>query len=89
MRVGGLLQGRLSRLGIGPPYRWIAGMEGMRGRPLLIAGQGPTFPKPGAAADIVERDGAFSGKNEEANAALESFFAAVFGNHHMVYRRGS
>ena len=76
----------LGRLDIAAPYRWIAGMEGVRGRSLRIPGQGlgPMPPASQAASNVIEVQGTFSGIDADAKHSLEPFFRQVFGNHHLI-----
>ena len=74
----------LGNLGVPGPYTWIAGMEGIRGRPLLIANRPPTFPRPVAASPVVEETGTYSGLEHDAAKALEPFFEKVYDNHHLT-----
>ena len=67
--------GVLARLGIAGPYKWIAGLEGVRGRQIT---QENSFGVHHCAADLIEADGTFSGESADANAALEPFFAKVY-----------
>jgi hypothetical protein len=67
----------LERFGIGGPFRWVAGMQGVGGRMLPIPNDsfGRTYGP--CALDIIEREGTFSiGGNP--SEALEPFFDAVF-----------
>ena len=71
--------GVLGRLGIDGPYSWIAGMEGAYGRSLIL--QGGTRRLSGdhhCATDVIEVQGKFSGKYEDAEEALAPFFQTVF-----------
>lgn len=77
----------LRRLGIEGPYRWIAGMDGVRGRRLSIAGRGATFPTATWNNNVVTSSGGFSGAEDEAVEALEPFFVKVFDNAHLTRQR--
>jgi len=61
-------------LKVPPPYRWVVGVEGVKGRSLPgnnYGVRGPCF------ADLIERRGTFK-PGDNAAAALEPFFATVF-----------
>ncbi len=77
----------LGRLGIAGPYRWKAGLDGIRGRVLQPVGRSYVFPPPASVANSVERQGDFLGKPEDAAQALEPFFAAVFDLGHLTRPR--
>ena len=72
----------MSRLGIDPPYRWIAGMTEMRGRKLFVPappGQMSAFPGPQGTClkDDVVVDGTYR-PDQTARQALQPFFTEVF-----------
>jgi hypothetical protein len=70
----------LGGLGLAPPYRWIAGLEGVKGRRLQIPppqrqmqiGLGPE-----CLSDTIFEEGTYDG-TEIATGALTSFFTAIF-----------
>lgn len=68
----------LERLGVSGPYRWKAGISGMNGRMLQLVGKHPTFPPPECLVEHVVDEGDFSGRTEDAAAAIEPFVARVF-----------
>lgn len=63
----------LQQLGLKPPFRWIAGVEGVKGRGLLV-GSDVTGA---CATDIVEVDG-FHTPDERAGISLQPFFEKIF-----------
>jgi hypothetical protein len=76
----------LARLGIDPPYAWIAGLEGVSGRRLVPVNTRPTFPTAIWNADVLTVPGKFSGVAQDAPTALEEFFVKVYDNAQL--RRG-
>lgn len=68
----------LHRLGILGPYRWKAGISGMKGRVLQIAGKHMIFPPGPCLLDQVVDEGEFSGRPEDAAEAMEPFVARAF-----------
>lgn len=74
----------LGRLGVPGPYSWIAGINGLKGRGMELVGSSRVFPpSPCLVGEVVER-GEFSGKPEDASAAIEPFVARVFDAGHLV-----
>lgn len=74
--------GYLGRLGINPPYRWIAGMEGIRGRGMFVPSRDGYYPynnQPSGRCmlDSVTVDGIFD-PNEDTEKSLEPFFVRVY-----------
>jgi hypothetical protein len=66
----------LKALGVNGPYKWIAGMEGLTGRRLVVNRREVYHAR--SHIDVVEAAGTFSGNEDEAKAALEPFFAEIF-----------
>jgi hypothetical protein len=73
----------LGRLGVGGPYRWVAGIEGMKNRRLQIDGRAYTFPPAPCLVDSVVCQGEFSGDLAEAGQSIEPFVAEVFDAGHL------
>ncbi len=73
--------GFLSRLDVQPPYRWIAGMEGLKGRSLYIpAPPGRTalpFPPGSCVADDIVVEGLHS-PDVAARHSLKPFFEEIY-----------
>jgi hypothetical protein len=71
----------LLRLGIPAPFRWIAGMENLRGRSIYVpapAGRMSMFgPHGSCLEDVVVAEGTYS-PGEPLGHALKSFFAKLF-----------
>jgi hypothetical protein len=61
-------------LKIPPPYRWVAGIEGVQGRALPVGNYQSRGP---CIADVVEEEGIFNIGDDPA-AALEPFFEQVY-----------
>ena len=83
--VGGRLAGYarfLSRLGVRPPYQWVAGVTGIKGRRLMIPpadGQMPIpgWPGPQCLSETVVEEGDYDGE-QTPGSALYPFFKAIF-----------
>jgi hypothetical protein len=70
--------GTLRRLGIEPPYNWIAGMEGVQGRYLGVVGMQMREPGFGpCSVPLIQSEGGYS-PPESAADALRPFFETVF-----------
>jgi hypothetical protein len=72
----------LGCLGLPPPYHWIAGLTGIKGRRLQRPPPRGQMWIPGAVgplclADTVEKDGEYDG-NQTTSSALNPFFSAIF-----------
>lgn len=74
----------LASLGISPPFRWIAGMEGIEGRGIFVPTR-PGYmsihsePRGHCLEDAVVCDGEFS-PGESAKKALKPFFEKLYEN---------
>lgn len=68
----------LKRVGVDGPFRWIAGIEGIKGRGLYIEGRSYPFPPANVLRDTVMAQGEYSGEASEAPAAIEPFVAEVY-----------
>lgn len=76
INYGRFLQG----LGVLPPYRWVAGIAGTKGRRFdypVQPGYYRTGPGPRCAADIIEAEGQYDGE-QNATTALLPFFKEIF-----------
>ena len=69
--------GFLSNLGIEPPYRWIAGMEDLRGRGVRDPASPMRAPIGPCTDDVIIREGLYT-PGESPEAALRQFFARLF-----------
>jgi hypothetical protein len=71
----------LERLGLEPPYRWIAGIDGIKGRGLHIpAPQGrisPPFPRGSCVVDCVSESGLHT-LGDAGKQSLKPFFDAIY-----------
>ena len=71
----------LTRLGVPPPYQWIAGIEGIKGRGIHIppAPGGAAFPLPrgSCVADTVTAEGTMA-INDDEKEVLRPFFIKVY-----------
>jgi hypothetical protein len=71
----------LERLGLEPPYRWIAGIDGIKGRGLYIpAPQGRMnlpFPRGSCVVECVSESGLHT-PGESARRSLRPFFDAIY-----------
>jgi hypothetical protein len=68
----------LERLGLEGPYRWMAGLEGVKGRSLAISPQRSTFgPKGTALVDIIEAEGELLA-NQDPVAAIWPFVVKAY-----------
>lgn len=71
----------LGRLGVKPPYRWIAGIDGIKGRGLYIpAPKGwvaPPSPQGSCIVDCVSESGLHE-PGESARKSLRPFFEAIY-----------
>jgi hypothetical protein len=65
------------RLGIRGPYRWVAGLEGVKGRSLPLSNNLLAGARGPCAVDPIEEDGSFIIDQDPA-AVLEPFFEKVF-----------
>ncbi|MCA0243816.1 MAG: hypothetical protein LCI02_23610 [Proteobacteria bacterium] len=74
----------LGRLGVLGPYTWMAGINGLKGRGMEIVGRSRVFPPSPCLVDEVVERGEFSGKPEDASAAIEPFVAQVFDAGNLV-----
>ncbi len=63
-------------LKVPPPYRWIVGIEGIKGRPMYIPSRSNRSSSP-CLTDTIERQGAYQASNV-ASEALRPFFEQVF-----------
>jgi len=66
----------LARVGINGPYRWIAGMEGIQHRRLVLADR-PNALLGTCVVDRIEKDGIY-GTDESPGTALRPFFEEIF-----------
>jgi hypothetical protein len=66
----------LSRLGLDGPYRWIAGMEGILNRRLVMANR-PNARLGTCVVDRIEQDGTYD-PSQDPGLALRPFFEEVF-----------
>lgn len=73
----------LKGLGIEGPYRWIAGIDGMKGRHLAVIGREYSLPPPACLGDKLIVEGEYSGNAHEASLAIEPFIAKVFDAGHL------
>ncbi|HJS86434.1 MAG TPA: hypothetical protein VJ779_13335 [Acetobacteraceae bacterium] len=73
--------GFLSRLGVDPPYRWVAGMEDLRGRVLYVPAPpgriASPFAKKACVSDSICKQGLYQ-PSEPAIRSLKPFFEAVY-----------
>ncbi len=72
----------LTRLGLTPPYHWISGASGVKGRHLKIPVQPrrmtmPTFTGPECLSENIILEGTYDGKQTPGDA-LAPFFNAIF-----------
>jgi hypothetical protein len=65
------------RLSIPGPYRWVAGIEGVKGRSLPLSNNLLAGARGPCAVDPIEEDGSFIIDQDPA-AVLEPFFEKVF-----------
>lgn len=73
----------LQRLGIAGPFRWIAGLEGVKHRSLTPVGHAYTVTPPPFLVDAVTQEGTYSGEEADALAALEPFFHEAYDKAHL------
>lgn len=66
----------LSRVGVGGPYKWIAGMEGIGNRRLVLADR-PNARLGTCIVDRIEKDGTYDA-SQDPSLALQPFFEEVF-----------
>jgi hypothetical protein len=66
----------LTRIGIGGPYKWIAGMEGIQNRRLVLADR-PNAKLGTCIVDRIEKDGMYDA-SQDPGLALRPFFEEVF-----------
>jgi hypothetical protein len=66
----------LRRIGIGGPYKWIAGMEGIQNRRLVLADR-PNARLGTCIVDRIEKDGIYDA-SQDPGLALAPFFEEVF-----------
>jgi hypothetical protein len=74
----------LKKLSVTPPYRWVTGMESLKGRNLFVpsrSGYGPVGqgPQGRALKDIVEASGTYS-PGEPTAKVLRSFFTQLYAS---------
>jgi hypothetical protein len=71
----------LQRLGVQPPYRWVAGIEGIKGRGLYIPAPpghiGLPVPHGTCVVDCVSETGTLS-PGDQGKMSLKPFFEAVY-----------
>jgi len=72
----------LTKIGISPPFRWIAGMEGLLGRGIIVPpppGQMAAWigPRGKCQIDIVAHEGVYT-PGESVGRALKPFFERLF-----------
>lgn len=71
-----------ARLGVEPPYRWIAGMSGLRGRGLEVPIQpgraSPPGPKGRCLRDVVSITGTYSPNAASPLLQLKPFWEAIY-----------
>jgi hypothetical protein len=70
----------LGSLGVGPPYRWIAGLEGVKGRRLQIPppqGRMQIGLGPECMSDVIFEEGVYDGGGTPSKA-LNPFFSAIY-----------
>lgn len=72
----------LQELGVTGPYRWMAGIEGIKGKEFLPIGYSLRRSNPSFVADEVSASGEVH-SSKDAKSALEPFFKAVFDKAHM------
>jgi hypothetical protein len=65
------------RLGIPGPYRWVAGLEGVKGRSLAVSNNRFGGTRGPCTVDPIEEEGTFEA-GEDPAAVLEPFFEKVF-----------
>lgn len=66
----------LGRIGIGGPYKWIAGMEGIEHRRLVLADR-PSARLGTCIVDRIEKDGRYD-VSQDPGVALQPFFEEIF-----------
>lgn len=67
--------GFLERLGVKPPYHWIAGVEDTKGRGMLLPSQ--ISPRGPCLVEVVTESGEFV-EGDTPGKALEPFFAKLY-----------
>lgn len=72
----------LARLGVNPPYHWIAGMEGLKGKSIFIPVQGQQIAyssnlRGPCVTDIIVSEGTYS-PDQTPKAALRPFFCKIY-----------
>jgi hypothetical protein len=67
----------LVQLGCEMPFRWAVGMEGVKGRKLVIANRHPSPPAGPCFADLIEDEGIYE-EGSDAAKLLRPFFEKVF-----------
>jgi hypothetical protein len=72
----------LTRLGLQPPYYWIAGITGVKNRRLRYPPPGqmwwdPSRSGPQCLSETVEKNAEYDGE-QAPNSALQPFFRAIF-----------
>lgn len=73
----------LSRIGMQGPYRWIAGMEGLKNRALAIApppGRALTHPVQGSCITNVVMEHGLHNIGDSPRKSLQGFFAKLYDN---------
>lgn len=73
----------LIRIGVKGPYQWIAGIDGMKGRRLAVAGRERALPPAPCLAESVVVEGEYSGVSKDARLAIEPFVERVFDAGHL------
>jgi hypothetical protein len=73
----------LSKLGVPPPYRWVAGMEGLKGRAMYLPappGRAPSgVPQGHGVGDAVVTTG-FYRMEEDPEISMAPFFEEIYQN---------
>jgi hypothetical protein len=67
----------LGKLGCEMPFQWAVGMEGVKGRKLVIPNRYPSRPAGPCFADLIEDEGIYE-KDSDAAELLRPFFEKVF-----------
>lgn len=78
----------LQSVGIGGPYRWVAGLEYVRGLVFRPPGDRWQLVQPTFLVDVVEATGKFSGDLSTAAEAIKPFFDEVYDKAGIDRRRG-
>lgn len=64
------------RLGLARPYRWIVGIEGIKGRPLVIGPRSVGYSRAHCVADVITQDEEYL-DSQDAASTLRPFFAKI------------